>query len=441
VKSALEYHYYQPDLEKANQDELENYQWKLLRDLIETTYDRNIFYRKKWNVSGFRNVHDIKSFSDFKNLPFTTRDELSETQLNYPPYGENLTWPIERYTHWHRTSGTKGKPLVVLGTIDDWNSQARTWCYNFSGVSLKPGDRIFIAFSFGPFQGLWGVVTGAEMAGIMMIPGGGMHTIPRLQFILQYKPTVIVCIPSYAIRLAETACENNIDLHQSSIRVLLHGGEPGASIPSVRSRIEDAWHAKSFDTTGVTEVGHFGFECLNQSGVHVIESEFLAEVFEPGTSNPVSDGKVGELVLTALCRTGMPAIRYRTGDIVQMTREKCDCGRTFSRLIGGVKGRMDGMITVRGINVYPSTIEDCLMSFPEIAEFHVDIFDKLGMKEIEVKIEPHGLDPSGPEAIDLKEKVRQGLYQRLYLRADVVIVNPGSIPRPPGKAKRFTYHN
>lgn len=430
-----------PTLERANRHQVREHQWGLLESLIEKVFKNNQFYRDKWLDAGVPNWREIDSFGEFLLLPFTTREEFSLDQESNPPYGTNLTWPIEAYTQWHRTSGTKGKPLIVLGTNEDWEAQARTWYHNFNGVGLKPGDSIFIAFSFGPFAGLWGAVAGAQRAGIMMIPGGGLPTLQRIQFIRRHTPTAIVCIPSYAMRMAKVAQENGLDLHEARIRLLIHGGEPGPSIPATRARIENAWNAKSYDSTGLTEVGHHGFECQAQSGVHIIESEFYVEVIEPGGIKSVPDGEVGEMVVTSFSRTGMPVIRYRTGDLIKLTEEPCECGRTFSRLEGGIVGRLDGMITVRGINVYPTTIEDCLMSHPEVGEFHVDIFNRSEMKEIRVLIEAPCDDHASQEVDKLINRIREDLYQRLSLRADVESVAPGSLQRSKGKAKRFTFHN
>lgn len=431
-------HDHYKNIERASRELLQEHQLKSLYQLLETVFERNSFFRKKWLNAGMEDWRDISSLEDFTQLPFTMRDELSADQANHPPYGSNLTCPIENYTYWHRTS-SKERPLIVLSTSDDWKKQAETWCYSYAGVNIKPGDSIFIAFSFGPFQGLWNAVTGAEMAGVMMIPGGGMRTLQRIQMIMKYNPTVVICIPSYALRMVEVAQENNIDLGGSGVRVLIHGGEPGPSIPSIRARIEDAWQAKSYDSTGLSEAGHHGFECLAQNGVHIIESEFFVEILKPGTSKPVPDGEVGEMVVTPLGKLGMPVIRYRTGDLVKFTRDPCECGRTFGRLDGGILSRMDGMITIRGINVYPTAIEDCLMSNPLVTEFQVEIFDKLGMKEILVQVETTLPDLSGTEAQCVTDKISQELYQRLSLRADVEVVSRGSLPRKLGKAKRFKF--
>lgn len=432
------FQYYRPDIETASRESLREYQWERLRHLLETVFEKNPFYREKWSAAGVSDWREIDSFEAFQRLPFTTRDELSTEQESHPPYGRNLTWPAEKYTYWHHTSGKTGKPLIVLCSKDDWERIAvEPWRYNFAAVGVKPGDRLFILSPFGPFAGLWGPVYGAEAAGIMMMPGGGQTTLQRLQFIIDHQPTAVVSIPTYALRMAEVAAESGIDLASSSVRVTIHGGEPGTSVPSTRARIEEAWGAKSYDATGLSEVGHTGFECLSQSGVHIIESEYLIEVVKPGTEQPVPEGESGELVITTLGRLGSPVVRYRAGDMVKPTIEKCECGRTFSRLLGGIIGRIDDMITIRGVNIYPTAVENLIMAFPEVAEFRAEISEERGMHEIQIQLEMAEPAPKEGDGKDLKTRVSEELRRKLSLRAKIEVLPPRSIPRPPGKAYRF----
>src|SRR6185295_2679320 len=237
---------------------------------------------------------------------------------------------------------------------DSWDWWLRCWEEVFKGAGVRPGDRMYVAFSFGPFIGFWAAFEASQRMGVMTISGGGQSTEQRLQSIFQHQATVLVCTPTYALRLADEARLRGLDLSRSAIRITVHAGEPGGSIPETRRRIQEAFGAKTFDHVGMTEMGAYGFECEMQSGMHIIEDEFIAELIDPETLAPVADGQKGELVLTNLGRVGMPVIRYRTGDLGVISRELCDCGRPWARLIGGVLGRADDMITIRGINVFPS---------------------------------------------------------------------------------------
>jgi phenylacetate-CoA ligase len=222
-----------------------------------------------------------------------------------------------------------------------------------------------------------------------------------------------------------------IDLPGSAVPATIHAGEPGASMPAVRSRIEHAFGARCYDHTGMTELGATGFTCQRQSGVHLIESEFIFEVLDPATNRPVEPGQQGELVATNLGRPGMPLIRYRTGDLVQLATEACGCGRTSARLAGGILGRVDDMLIVRGVNIFPSAIEGVLREFPEVAEFRVEVGSAREMAELRVLLK---LQPGASETVVAAAAER--LQSRLFLRVPCELVPPGSLPRFELKARR-----
>jgi phenylacetate-CoA ligase len=302
----------------------------------------------------------------------------------------------------------------------------------YGGAGVGPGDRIFFAFSFGPFIGFWAAYEGARTIGALAIPGGGMQTEQRLHALLETDATVLCCTPTYALRLAEVAAESGVDLAASAIRATIHAGEPGASVPSVRARIEHAYGARCFDHTGMTELGATGFTCQEQAGVHLIESEFIFEVIDPETGESLPPGSQGELVATNLGRAGMPLIRYRTGDLVQLDVEPCRCGRTFARIVGGILGRADDMLLVRGVNVFPSAIEGVVREFPEVSEFRVEVSSRREMAEVRVLLE---LQPGGTDS-SVAQRVAQRLHKRLLLRVPCELVPPGSLPRFELKARR-----
>jgi phenylacetate-CoA ligase len=238
---------------------------------------------------------------------------------------------------------------------------------------------------------------------------------------------VLVCTPSYALRLAEVAQEHGMNMRESHVRVTIHAGEPGASILATRQRIEYAWGAKTYDHAGMTEMGAYGFTCSQQQGIHVNEGEFIAEILDPGSGQPVEEGYVGELVLTNLGRWGGPAIRYRTGDLVCHGGYNCACGRTFLALSGGVLGRVDDMLIVRGVNVYPSALAGVLHRFPEVAEYRVIVTQAGPMDEIALQVECPA---------EIAARLQEEIHIAFNLRIPVEIVEPGTLPRFELKARR-----
>jgi phenylacetate-CoA ligase len=369
-------------------------------------------------------------------LPFTTKAETVRDQAEHPPLGSNLTYPLERYVKLHQTSGTTGgRPIRWLDTAESWAWWAELWGYVYRGAGVGPGDRVFLAFSFGPFIGFWSAYEGAARVGAMTVPGGGLDSAQRLQCLLDTGATVLVCTPTYALRLAEVAREQGLDLPSSALRATIHAGEPGASIPATRRKIEEAWGAICHDHTGLTEVGATGFTCREQAGVHLIESEFIFEVIDPASGEPLPAGRRGELVVSNLGRAGMPLLRYRTGDLVELDDSACDCGRTFARLKGGVLGRADDMVVVRGVNVFPSSIEDIVREFPQIEEFRIELLSDGPMTELRVLLEPRPDCTDGPSA--LAERVATAVQRRLLLRVDCRCVEPGGLPRFELKARRL----
>ena len=265
----------------------------------------------------------LKSGTPWEEIPFTTKQQIVDDQALHPPFGTNLTFSIENYVRIHQTSGTAGKPILWLDTQESWDWWLRCWSEVYKGAGVRRGDRVYVAFSFGPFIGFWAAFEAAQRMGVMSISGGGQSTEQRLHSIFQREATVLVCTPTYALRLADVARQQGIDIRRSYIRITLHAGEPGASIPETRKRIQEAFDAKTFDHVGMTEMGAYGYECEVQSGLHINEDEFIAEMIDPSTLRPVEDGEKGELVLTNLGRIGMPLIRYRSGDLGVISRKPC----------------------------------------------------------------------------------------------------------------------
>lgn len=420
--------------ETLDPGELEQQQLERLRLQLTIMLADNPFYRNKLHAAGIRSAADIACLADLTRLPYTTKDELSEDQRANPPYGTNCSLPHEAYSRLHQTSGTTGERLRWLDTAQSWSWWGRCWQAVYRAAGVGADDRIFFAFSFGPFIGFWSAYEGASQLGALAITGGGMSSPQRLQAILANEVTVLVCTPTYVLHLAEVARELGLDIANSSVRRTIHAGEPGASIAATKSKIERAWGARCFDHAGATEVGAWGFECEAQDGLHVNESEFICEVLDPQTHQPCEEG---ELVITNLDRAAMPVIRYRTGDRVRWHQlDNCPCGRTYRRLAGGVIGRLDDVLIIRGINVYPSAIESAVRQFDQIVEFAVEAFRQGEMDELLVRVELAAgeSDDSGI----LQGKLQHALHTNLGIRAGVELAGAGELPRFELKAKRVT---
>ena len=404
-------------------------QRRRLKDLLREVSQSNAFYRNKLKGT------DLSGTVALESLPFTTRQEIEADQLAHPPYGTNLTYPLHRYTRYCQTSGTGGRPVRWLDTPESWAWIARCWKTIFSAAGMTSDDRLLFAFSFGPFLGFWGAFEGSVTEGFLSIPAGGMSTIARLKMIQDNQVTAVLCTPTYAIHMAEVARAEGIDLAKSSVRALFVAGEPGGSIPETKKLVESAWGARMYDHTGMTEIGPMSFECQpNPLGVHVIETEFIAEVIDPGTGKGLPEGQTGELVVTNLGRVGSPLIRYRTGDLVRMCRKPCPCGRCFARLEGGILGRVDDMFTVRGNNVFPSAVEAVLRRFDEVAEFRVNVLENGALTQVRIEVEPV---PQVSDTRELCRRLSDSIQASLSFRAEVAAVQCGSLPRFEMKARRF----
>jgi len=420
-------------LENAPRDKLREVQWQKLEELLRLVSGRNRFYTEKWHKAGI-SPEELKSLGDLRKLPFTRKSELARAQDEAPPFGTNATFPAEAYSRVHQTSGTTGTPLRVVDTPESWEWWGQCWRLVLRGAGVTRSDRVFLPFSFGPFIGFWAAVEGARQLGAMMIPGGGWGSLERLHMMRELQATVLCCTPTYALRLAVVAREQKFDLRSVPVRVLIHAGEPGANVPHTKARIEADWGAKCFDHAGASEVGAHSFECeLQPGGIHIIESEFIPEVIDPQTEKEMPPGETGELVITNLGRPGFPVIRYRTGDLVRLDLQACACGRTLARFDGGLLGRTDDMLTIRGVNVYPTAIENVIRQFSAVDEFQVTVERRQEMRHLEVQIEVH----SGHEAEEVRARVEQAIYGALSLRPTVTVAPPGALTRFEMKARRF----
>jgi phenylacetate-CoA ligase len=395
---------------------------KRVRELLALVRDHNPFQRSRLDEIG------VGAEAQLADLPPLTKRELVEDQERHPPFGTNLTYPLERYTQLHQTSGTTGPPLRVLDTAEDWAWWRGRFAHMLRMAGVGPSDRVGLAYSFGPHVQFWAAIEGLHEVEAMAVPLGGMTSVQRLQTVADVRATAVWCTPTYALRLAEVAVEQRLDAALESMQRVICTGEPGASLPAVRSRIEEAFGATCVDHAGLTEAGPFGYPCLQGGGLHVDESEFVCEILDPDMQ-PAPAGQRGELVLTPLGRTGFPVLRYRTGDVVVNTDEPCPAGHEDRWLPGGIVGRTDDMVVIRGMNVYPSAIEEAVRGVSGSGEFRITFYSEpSGLDEIKLEVEL----PEGGGARRLQDVMRQ----QLGLRVRIVPVAPGVLPRSDGKARR-----
>jgi len=432
----MESPYLNPEIETAPRDRLRALQEGRFLEQVEHCYRNSPFYQRKFDAAKIT-PKDIRSLDDIEKLPFTTKDELKESQAKHPLWGEFLAVPLEECLRVHQTSATTGRPVLYLDTPSDWHGFYYQYARTLYAYGIRKQDMVMAAFSYGPWIGFWSGFYAAQELGCLVFPVGGMSTEQRIDALLNYPITVLGCTPSYALFMAEQAAKKGIDLATAArIRITWHTGEPGASILATKRRIEAAYGAKCFDLPGLTEIAPWGFECAAQSGqVHVHEDYEYAEVLDEDTGRPVKPGETGELVFTSLYRKAMPLLRYRTRDLVRPAAQPCPCGRTLLGLDGGVLGRLDDMKKIRGVIVYPRRIEEIVRGHAEAEEFQVVLRRVSGLDDILVRIDPRpDLAPGGRAA--LQEKVAHDLQIGLGIRTSVEVVEPGSLPRWDHKAKR-----
>ncbi|MFQ5694007.1 MAG: phenylacetate--CoA ligase family protein, partial [Nitrospinota bacterium] len=278
--------YWKPEVETAPPDEIRRRQWERLRPHLAYAFERSGFYREKYARAGV-SLDDVRSLDDLARLPLTAKREWEEEQAAHPPFGRNHTEPPEDYVRFFQTSGSTGRYLRVMETRQSWNWRVETAAYLYASAGVTAADRVFFAFQFGPFAAFWTMFGGAERLGATVVPSGGLSSEERLRLILDLGVTVLVSTPSYALRLAEVARGEGMDISGSAVRRTIHAGEPGVSIPATRGAIEEAWGAKGFEFAGLTEVGLIAFSCEAQAGVHALEAENIVEVLDPVTGEPV----------------------------------------------------------------------------------------------------------------------------------------------------------
>lgn len=430
--------YWNPKNETLSREGLDALQAAKLKRLVAYATERSAFHRRKFETAGV--THDaIDTIDDIRRLPFTTRDEWMKSQDDQPIFGDLLARPREDAIRYHLTSGTSGKnPLRVLDSRKDWQWISECWAYGFWAAGVRPTDTVFFAFSYGSFIGFWGAHYCCERLGALVIPSGNMSTDMRVRQIADMDVTTVCATPTYALRLAQSAAEQGIDLAASKVDKVIVSGEPAGSIPETKALIERQWGAKCFDTAGMTELGTICmFECSHQpGGMHVIEDHYVEEVIDPESGEPAAYGERGERVVTSFGRGMIPVVRYRTRDlVVKVPHSTCSCGRTFDVYEGGIQGRVDDMLLIRGTNVYPRAIESIVRSIPEIDEFQilVETIDNVDEITVRVEMKPDQSVTYGDIEPRLMEELKE---HHEMLRINVSEAEQGSLPRFELKAKR-----
>jgi phenylacetate-CoA ligase len=403
---------------------LASHQLARFNRLLAEILPQNRFYAEKLgDLQG-----GLGSLEELAALPFTTKDDLlAEGGARGRPVAVNRTFPTEMYVRFHQTSGTRGQPLVVVDTAADWQWWIDVWQHVLDAADIQPGDRAVVASSFGPYIAWWSALDALAERSAMPIPAGGLSSLARIDLLERTGATALFCTPTYALRLVEVAAENGIDLAELAVEKIVVAGEPGGSIRAVRERIEAAFDAAVYDHAGATEVGPWGFADAPRTGLHVAETEFIAEFVELNSGTPAAEGELAELVLTTLGRTGAPVIRYRTGDLVRPTWPREGRCR-FVLLEGGVLGRTDDMMIIRGVNVFPSSIEAILHGFPDVQEYRLTARRRGETDVLEIDVEDRLGEPT---------RISRVLQLRLGLKVEVRSVPIGTLPRFESKARRF----
>jgi phenylacetate-CoA ligase len=396
-----------------------------LRELLAALLPANAFHSARLRAAGVG--PEIASLEEFaQRCPFTSKADLVADQAAHPPFGSNLTFPLERYTRFCQTSGTTATPLAIIDTPESWEWMLGNWAEIYRAAEVCAGDRIYFGFSFGPFLGFWTAFEAAVKLGCLCFPGGGLSSPARLRALMAYRAQVLCCTPTYAIHLGEAAAEAGVDLAGSAIRKIIVAGEPGGSVPAIRERIAELWHgAVVIDHYGLTETGPVALQRPGAADrLEIIEESYFAEIIHPQGNMAVSSGETGELVLTSLGRTACPLLRYRTGDLVAR-----DPGKEGLVLRGGVLGRADDMVVVRGVNLFPAAVEAVVRSIPGAGEYRAEVSRTGALTEVTLIVEME--DDAALRALEA------ALTSTFSLRIPVQKAAPGSLPRFEMKARRW----
>ena len=425
--------YYQPDIETMSREDLEALQLERLQALVKRVYQKIPFYKESFDKAGI-DPEDIKSLADLTKLPFTVKQDMRDAY----PFGL-FAVPRKDVVRVHCSSGTTGTATVVGYTQKDLENWGDCFARALYGAGCGPDSTLQIAYGYGLFTGGLGAHNGGERAGCTVLPMSTGNTKRQVRLMKDFDVDCLCCTPSYALNIAEVAQEEGYDVHEFPIHAGILGAEPCSE--ATRAEIEQKMGIQVYDIYGLSEVMGPGVacECEKQHGLHVCEDQFIIEILDPKTLQPVPDGEWGEVVFTTLCKECSPLVRYRTRDISRILVGECECGRTFRRM-DRIAGRTDDMMILRGVNVFPSQIEEEIVSFPEIApQYQLILTTKGTLDHAELRVETVPEFPFDEirRLEKLKKDLQKALKENLQIAVDVKIVEPKTIERAEGKAKRI----
>ena len=425
--------YWNEKIETMPTLEIKKHQLQKLRDQVKHCYENSVFYRKKFDKIGLK-PSDIRSLDDLQKIPFTIKSDLRD---NYP-FGM-VAVKSDDIVEIHASSGTTGNSIIGAYTKSDMDMWQELMARSIYTVGGRRQDVIHIAYGYGLFTGGLGFHYGAQKVGTKIVPASGGMTQRQIKLMKDLDVTILACTPSFAVYLSETMAQEGIVPEKDlKLRLGMFGAEPWSD--KIRERIEKEMHIQAFDVYGLTELCGPGvsIECPQHNGLHIWEDNFIVETIDPDTGEVLNVGEEGELVFTALTKTGLPMLRYRTRDISKINSEKCECGRTHARM-ARVTGRSDDMLIIRGVNVFPSQIEFAVMCFSELATQYLIVLDRPGaLDTFIVKVELSEQAAKNPQTDKnaLKNDIQKRIHIVTGISADVEIVKPGELPRTEGKAKR-----
>lgn len=429
----MEQKYFSPEIETATLEQIQAIQTYRLINIVKHCYNNVPFYKNKMDELGIT-PDDIKSLDDLSKLPFTTKQDLRD---NYP-FGL-LAVPREEVFRVHASSGTTGKQTVAAYTEEDVEMWSECAARAIVAAGGTPSDFIHVSYGYGLFTGGLGLHSGAEALGATVLPVSSGNTERQINILKDFGSDILCCTPSYALYIGETIKEKGIDPKSLKLRAGIFGAEPWTD--NMRHEIEKLLDIKAFDIYGLTEICGPGvsFECDEQDGMHINEDYFLPEIIDPATGEQLPLGQPGELVFTTIDKYGMPLLRYRTRDICTLSREKCSCGRTLVKM-SRVTGRTDDMLIIRGVNVFPSQVEHVLLTLGLTAPYYMLIVDRinnLDTLEIQVEMTEELFSDSVKKIEETAKIIKDAMTSYLGITATIKMVEPKSIPRSEGKAKRI----
>ena len=431
--------YWNPVLETLPRERIRNLQLKKFKRIFQWAYDHSRFHRALYEEAGIR-PDDIRSMEDIRHVPKVEKAMMRDIQRKEPfPYGDALCVPLDEVTEFHQTSGSTGQPIYQPDTWQDWEWFYESWCFILWAQGYRPKDRVFIPFGYNVFIAFWAGHYAAEKIGCEVVAGGVLDTKARVLKIQELGATAMMATPTYILGMADTA-RNKLGIDPSTLTIekISCAGEPGASIPTTKKRMEEAWGAKVYDHAGATEIGSWSYECLEQpGGMHVNEALYLVEIEDQESGETIEvPGRRGKMIITAFDRYAMPCIRFDSKDIIEWAPEPCPCGRTFRLTRGGVVGRADDITKVKGVLLAPSAIEEVVRGVDGLADEFEVVIDKEGdVDRITLKVEL--LPENQHRRQHIEGRLTDKLRLKTNLRYNLEFHSYGSLPRYEVKAKRF----